>query len=77
MEHPVWKLTHFRVAAFAGVSAFGLGQGAYLFEGPEDCPLDGETARGAADYVQVKVPRPQFPCSARRADDVAQPGCGA
>jgi hypothetical protein len=77
VEHPVWKVAHLRVATFAGVSAFGLGQGDYLFEGPEDCPLDGETARVAAGYFQVKFPRPQYPRSARRADDVARPGCSA
>jgi len=34
MEHLVWELAHFRVAALAGVSAYGIRQGDYLFEGP-------------------------------------------
>jgi hypothetical protein len=35
VEHPVGEAAHLRMIALAGVSAHGIGQGDYLFEGLE------------------------------------------
>jgi hypothetical protein len=40
VEHSVGQATHLRVAALAGVSAEGVGQGSYLLERPEYRALD-------------------------------------
>ena len=75
MEHPVGKTPHLGVAAlFAGVATYGIRQGSYLSEGPEDLTSDGETA-GVAAGPQFGSPLLQLARSTDRADDVAWSGC--
>jgi hypothetical protein len=60
VEHPVGQTPHLGVAALlAGVATYGIWQGNYLPEGPEDRTSDGETA-GLAAGPQFGSPMPQL-----------------
>ena len=81
MEHPVWQLSHLRVAAFAGVVPDGVGQGDYLLKNPENSLVHVVAAGVALDQDGAPEPqqgwplKPQLPGAAYRADDATRPGC--
>ena len=81
MEHPVWQLSHLRVAAFAGVVPDGVGQGDHLLKNPENSLVHVVAAgvalnQGGAPEPQQGWPsKAQLPGAAYRADYATRLGC--